>query len=98
MRILFQRLQNIEKNAETAATTTKTILSEKTSNLQNQLDDFKKTQLKENRSFSESIQLNLNKYEEKLREVESKTLWQITDCKNKLNDRVNEQFVRDVVR
>ena len=42
--------------------------------------------------------MNLNKYEEKLREVESKTLWQINDCKTKLNDRVNEQYVRDYVK
>jgi hypothetical protein len=27
--------------------------------------------------------------------VESKTLWQINDCKVKLSDRVNEQFVKD---
>jgi len=44
------------------------------------------------------MQLTINKYEEKLSEVESKTLWQINDCKTKLGDRVNEQFVRDVVR
>ncbi len=30
--------------------------------------------------------------------MESKTLWQINDCKTKLGDRVNEQFVRDVVK
>ena len=65
------------------------MLNEKVANLQSQLDDFKKTQNKENRSTSETIQLNLNKYEEQLREVESKTLWQINDCKTKLNDRVN---------
>lgn len=44
------------------------------------------------------MQLNLNKYEEMLREVESKTVWQINDCQTKLNDRVNEQLVRDVVK
>ena len=88
----------MEKNVETTSLASKTLLNEKTSNIQSQIDDFKKTQLKENRSFNESIQLNLNKYEEKLREVESKTLWQITDCKTKLNDRVNDQYVRDVVR
>lgn len=27
--------------------------------------------------------------------MESKTLWQINDCKVKLSDRVNEQFVKD---
>lgn len=30
--------------------------------------------------------------------MESKTLWQINDCKTKLNDRVNEQYVRDYVK
>lgn len=30
--------------------------------------------------------------------MESKTLWQISDCQTKLSDRVNEQLVRDVVR
>ena len=98
LRIIFQRLQNLEKNVENSNASTKTLIVQKTSNLQSQLDDFKKTQLKENRSTNETLQLNLHKYEEKLREVQSKTLWQISDCKTKLNDRVNEQFVRDFVK
>lgn len=45
--------------------------------------------------MTESIMLTHNRYEEKLKEIESKTLWQINDCKMQLNDRVNEQYVKD---
>ena len=35
---------------------------------------------------------------DKLRENETKTLWQINDCKMKLSNCVNEQMVRDAMK
>ena len=66
--------------------------------VQSQLDEYKKSNNRENRALKESMQISVNGFEEKVREMEGKTLWQITDCQNKLGDRVNEQFVRDAVR
>jgi len=39
----------------------------------------------------------LQGFEIKLKEIEQKTLWKITDCENLLKIRVNEQFVRDAI-
>lgn len=63
LRILFDRTQALEKKLDTSVSDSKTQLIEKCSTLQSQIDDFKKTQNKENRGFNENIQLNLNKYE-----------------------------------
>jgi len=60
---LFDKNQVIEKRLDSIATESKIIITEKCTTLQAQIDDFKKTQNKENRSINETIQLNLNKYE-----------------------------------
>lgn len=88
----------IEKQIDNNESNIKVIVNDKCMNLQGQLDEYKKVQNKETRTLNQNLQISINKYEEKLREVESKTLWQINDCKTKLEDRVNEQFVKDTVR
>lgn len=35
---------------------------------------------------------------DKVREVETKTLWQINDCKLRLNSCVNDQYVKDSMK
>ena len=95
---VVQKMRQLEKRIETNEADTKTMVGERVNALQYQLDEYKKSNNKENRTLKETFQSNVNGFEEKIREIESKTLWQINDCKNKLADRVNEQLVRDVIR
>lgn len=47
---------------------------------------------------NEKIELNNAEFGDRVREVETKTLWQINDCKVKLENCVNEQMVRDAMK
>lgn len=98
MRVLSEKFRQLERRMEQSEAQLRQQVGEKTQALQSQLEESKKAQSKENRSLSESILLTHNRYEEKLKEVESNTLWQINDCKMQLSQRVNEQYVKDATK
>lgn len=98
LRLISDKLANVERRLELSETEAKQQISERVQAMQGQLEELKKAQARENRTQAEAVMLAQNRFEEKLKEVESKTLWQINDCKVKLSDRVNEQFVRDQTR
>lgn len=74
------------------------MLNEKSNTLQDQIDELTTNSNNEFLRINEKIELNNSEYGDKLREVETKTLWQINDCKLKLSNCVNEQMVRDAMR
>jgi hypothetical protein len=98
LRVLSDKMGNVERRLEQSEAGARQQVAERVQAVQGQLEEFKKAQARENRTQAEAVMLAQNRFEEKLKEVESKTLWQINDCKVKLSDRVNEQFVRDQAR
>ena len=68
------------------------MVSEKSNTLQDQIDELTTNNNNEFLRINEKIELNNSEYGDKLREVETKTLWQINDCKLKLSNCVNEQI------
>ena len=86
---LVDKMKQLEKRMDGSESEIKTLVSERVGSVQSQLDEYKKSNNRENRALKESMQVSVNGFEEKVREMEAKTLWQITDCQNKLENRVN---------
>ena len=76
----------------------KSLINEKVNSIQEQLDELTTQKNSQFMRVNEKIELNSSDFHDKIREVQTKTLWQITDCKSKLAACVNEQMVRDAMK
>ena len=65
--LVVQKIRQLEKKIETNENDTKTMVGERINALQYQLDEYKKSNNKENRALKENFQVNVNTFEEKVR-------------------------------
>lgn len=85
----------MEKRVNDIQFSFKNNLNEKVAVLQQQIDEASSKTSNDFFTTNEKIELAIAEFGDKLREVQTKTLWQINDSKAKLATCVNEQFVRD---
>ena len=96
--LLHNTIKTLEKKVTELEFTSKSALTEKVNVLQEQIDDTNTKLSNEAQSLNEKIELTVAEFGDKIREVETKTLWQINDCKLRLNSCISEQYVKDSMK
>lgn len=96
--ILNGALKALEKKVADLEYSSKSSLNEKSSALQEQIDENNTKFSNEFLELKEKLELMNAGFGDRVREVETKTLWQINDCKLRLNSCISEQYVKDSMR